>query len=275
MGIDKYYRKAVFPAAILGLMECNGILKLGGVFQKTYAASVTQNYLLGTRRITWDGRVFKYAKAVGTLECDYSCRFDKGVLFPYVALGASQNIGDSQVTLVVTPGTTLAEDELKGGYISIFKAGLGDSINRGIIGNTVLTSIGTSITIYLDEPLERAVVITTDHAEVLPNPYIAVKNTHVGGDGYGSIAGLPNTPATDGQYCWIQTWGIRWMSPQHAGIGGATNERSAYFDPAGGGVDEHNYSTFAYPNRQLAGFVVDKTTAGVDGSPFIMLQISI
>jgi len=275
MSIDKYYRKAAFPAAILGLMECNGILKLGGVFQKTYEASDTQNYLLGTRRITWDGRVFKYAKAVGTLQCDYACKFVAGELFEYVALGASQVVGDKQVTLTVVAGKVVAEDELKGGYISIFKAGLGDSINRGITGNTALAALGVSITIYLDEPLDRAVTVTADHAEILPNPYRAVKDLQASGcpDAYASVAGLPNVPATNGQFCWIQTWGIRWMSPTGNATGGVAGERSVYFD-TNGGVSELTYTTSTLLNRQLAGFLVDATSVGVDGCPFVMLQIS-
>lgn len=246
----------------------------GATGQDLYTRSAVKRYTIGTRRITPDGRVFRYAKAVDTLECDYGCTFNEGELFEYVALGSTQVVGDSEVSLVVSPGEVLAEDELDGGYISIFLAGLGDSMNRGITGNTALAVDGAAITIYLDSPLDRVCTITTDHAEVLANPWASVKNAHVGGGSYASVAGLPNAPATVGEYVWIQTWGIRWMSPAHAGIGGGSHERSVYFDPGGGGIDEHTYGTSGYLDRQLAGFVVDKTSSGVDGAPFIMLQIS-
>lgn len=251
-----------------------GGLLAGRLEQGLHERSDTQNYLMGTRRITPDGRVFRYAKAVGTLQCDYACKFVAGEIFEYVALGATQAVKDSQVTLVVTPGEVLAEDELKGGYISIFKAGLGDSINRKITGNTALAVGGASITIYLDDPLDRIVTITVDHAEVLPNPYLKVKDLQASGcpDSHASVAGLPNVPATDGQFCWIQTWGFRWMSPTQSATGGVARERAVYFDD-NGGVSELTFDSSGRLDRQLAGFLVDATSAGVDGAPFIMLQI--
>lgn len=249
---------------------------LGGVTgHRIWERKTTQQYTLGTRLVTPDGRVFRYAKAVDQLECDYGCTFNNGELFEYVALGATNAVGDKQVSLVISAAAAvIAKDELEGGYISIFKAGLGDSMNRCITGNTAVALNGTAITIYLDDPLDRVATITVDHAEVLANPWASVKNAHSGGDGYASCAGLPNVPAAASEYLWIQTWGIRWMSPAHAGIGGGSHERAVYFDPGSGGIDEHSYSTSSYIDRQLLGFVVDKTTSGVDGAPFIMLQIS-
>jgi len=39
-----------------------------------YTEETTQRYVHGTRHITWDGRVFKYALAGGELESYHGCR---------------------------------------------------------------------------------------------------------------------------------------------------------------------------------------------------------
>lgn len=246
-----------------------------------YTRETTQRYVCGTRHITWDGRVFKYAKASGTLQCDYACEHVWGEHIEYETIGASQVAGDTEITLTVTATSVgpdangiIAEDECAGGHIAVFMSGLGDSQNRGIIGNTALAAAGTSITLYVDAPFDRLFTAGTDHAEVLGNPYGKVADTQASGlpNAYTTKAGLPNVPATDGQYCWIQTWGIRWMSPTATATGGASNERDVYFD-TNGGVSEFTYGSDLY-DRQYAGHLVDATTAGTDGAPFIMLKIS-
>jgi len=233
---------------------------------------------IGDRAVLPDGRVFRYAKAGGTLQCDYACKFSYNEYIEYAALAQSEVVDANSVKITVAAGTVgknadgvIAENELHGGYIAIFMAGLGDSQNRGIVGNSALAAAGTSITVYLDASLDRA-VSTDDHAEVLGNPYDGVQDTQASADSYASKAGLPNVPATVNQYCWIQTWGPRWMSPTANATGGETNERDVYFD-SNGGVSEFSYGDDLY-DRQRAGFVIDKQTAGTDGAPFIMLQIS-
>ena len=238
------------------------------------------NYDIGDRVTLPDGRVFRYSKASGTLQCDYACKFSYNEFIEYAALAQSQVAGDTSVKITVSASAggaagdgVFAEDEMRGGYIAIFMAGLGDAQNRGIIGNSAKIAAGTSITVYLDAALDRA-VDTSDHAECLGNPYGAVEDLQASGkpDAYASVAGLPNVPATDLQYCWIQTWGPRWMSPTASATGGATQERDVYFD-TNGGISEFTYGSDLY-DRQRAGFLIDKQTAGTDGAPFIMLQVS-
>jgi hypothetical protein len=244
-----------------------------------YTRETTQRFVCGTRYLTWDGRVFKYAKASGTLQCDYWCKHCWGEFIEYETIGASQSVGDSQLTFTHTASSVgpdadgvIAEDEMAGGHVSVFMSGLGDSQNRGIIGNTALAADGTTSTIYVDFPFDRAITAGTDHAEALGNPYGKVADVQASADAYASAAGFPNVPATTGQYCFIQTWGIRWFSPTATATGGASQERSLYLD-SNGGCSEMTYGTDLY-NRQYAGYLVDKTTAGTDGAPFVMLKIS-
>ncbi|KKN77431.1 hypothetical protein LCGC14_0359900 [marine sediment metagenome] len=246
-----------------------------------YARSTTinPNYVVGDRVVTPDGRVFRYAKAGGTLQCDYACKFSYNEYIEYATLAQSEVAGAKSVKITVSAGSVgkaadgvITVDELRGGYIAIFMAGLGDNQSRGIIGNSALAADGTSIIVYLDASLDRA-VDSSDAAEVLGSPYDGVQDTQASADAYASKAGLPNVPATVNQYCWIQTAGPRWMSPTASATGGASQERDVYFD-SNGGVSEHTYNSSTVLNRQRAGFIIDKQTAGVDGAPFIMLQIS-
>lgn len=245
-----------------------------------YARETVQRYVCGTRLLTWDGRVFKYAKASGTLQCDYWCKHSRNEHIEYETIGQSQVAGDKSIILTVSAGSVgpgadgiITEDDCAGGHISVFMAGLGDSQNRGVIGNTSLLAGGTKITLYVDAPFDRLFTAGTDHAEVLGNPYIDVVDVQAAADAYASAAGLPNVPATTGQFLFIQTWGIRWMSPTASATGGASGERSLYFD-TNGGLSELTYSSSTLLNRQRAGYLVDKTTSGTDGAPFAMLQIS-
>lgn len=284
MGIDKYYRKAVFPAALLGVAECNGILKSGGVFQGTYAQSAIQNYILGTRRIIWDGRVFKYAKATNTItDCKQGLKFWAQIAdgIAYTAPLQTQLVGDTTIKVDSGKGAAgVAKDELIGGYVMIHTHGDNYQHFRGIIGNT-LADINGYITITLDAPLN--VAITLDHGvEVYPNPYVSVRlaNSTAGhpGNKYSSVAGMPNVVTTvANQYIWIQTWGPIWINPhgsslQDAGI--AVNERRVVFDWEGS-ISIQEDCVNATDDHQSAGFIIDRNAAGASGPPLVMLQISI
>ena len=135
---------------------------------------------IGDRVVTPDGRVFRYAKASGTMNPDILAQHVTGQHIGYVALGASQVIDDKEVTLTVAAAThgvggagVIAKDELRGGYILIFDAS-SKALHRGITGNSALAANGTSITIYLDGALTVALISGSDHAEVIASPYLAV-----------------------------------------------------------------------------------------------------
>ena len=244
-----------------------------------YVRETAQRFVYGTRFLTWNGKVFKYAKATGTLQCDYPAGHAWGEHIEYETIGADQVAGDTQITLTVTATSVgpdangiIPEDECAGGEIAVFMAGLGDAQTRGVIGNTALVAAGTSITLYVDAPWDRLFAAGTDHAEVLGNPYGKVIDMHTGSGStaYISVAGYPNVPATTGQSLWIQTWGPRWVSPSGNATGGATYERDTWFDQTG--ISELTKNT-RY-DRQHAGYLIDRTTGGTDGAPFIMLHIS-
>jgi len=246
-------------------LDLGGTTELGPYFVET-----TQRHALGRRLITWDGRVFKYGKAGGTVYSGQGCYFDDEEQVGYTSVGDTQAIGDTQITI---DSQTVAKDFWAGGYAIIYGADNSDVQNRGIVGNSV--GAATTVTVYLDGPLAVAITADSTGVEVLGNPYADLRCAPAEDLNYASIAGLPAAKATVGQYFWLQTWGLCWIAPGEAGLGGAESgaERQVVFN-AGGALRAHilNVTT---QSRQHAGFIVQADSSGGDGPPFIMLQISI
>jgi len=252
----------------------------GGVEQSIHSTSLIQNYVVGTRRIRWDGRVFRYAKASNIVSVrHFGLKFWNQIGDGLATtLDATSAVGASTITIVDAAATL---NEYKGGFVTMFSTPIQ---TRGILGNTAVSGGNTIIT--LDEPLTTEVTAAT-YTEVLHNPYSNVRLTAgpSGGDSgndYSSVAGIPCAITTVANtYLWLQTWGPIWINPhgsslQNAGITGG--ERKLVFDcegsicivddvahgPCGAGGDE----------QQLAGFIIDRSASGVSGPPLVMLQIS-
>jgi len=246
-----------------------------------YRASTDRdpNYNIGDRVALPDGRVFRYAKASGTLNSDLLAQHVTGQHVGYNALGASQSVGDKQITITVVAATegvggagVIAEDELRGGNVIIFPHSE-NSINMGIIGNKALAADGTSLVVYLDATLPIAVDITADHAECIASPYSSVKASTTG-DANRAFVGLPMRAATTLQYVWLQTWGPCWVAPQsNAGAAAHSTQVVARYD---GTIQAHDDTDSAVlgTDQQHVGFVLSRGAAAAQGAPFIMLQIS-
>lgn len=245
-----------------------------------YEVSSTRNpeYHIGDRVCLPDGRVFRYALATGTLVTSAGAKCWDEETIKYAAIAADRAIGDKYVTVTVDAddGVTdagtdaagvIAEDELRGGYIVFYDASDVVRQHYGIVGNSATTGAGT-ITIYLDAELAVA-VLTTGYVEVMGNPYGNVRRVN---DGNSSIIGVPLRAATDGQYCWLQTWGVICLSPGSttSDPGADAEERMVWFDAAGNLVCRLDSDK----DRQIAGFIIQKDSSAAAGPPFIMLQIS-
>lgn len=252
-------------------------------FLYQHSATKHPDYNVGDRVVLPDGRVFRYAKAAGTMNPDTLAQHETGQHIGYVALGASQDIGDNEITLTVSAGSVgsggagiIAKDEMRGGYVLIFDAS-SKVMQRGIIGNTALAAAGTSITLYLDGKLERALLATTDHAEAIVSPYLDLVDGAAIQDKTRGVLGLPMSIATDGQYFWLQTWGPCWVAPDNGNslvdLGNTLYniQAVARFD---GHVAVHDYNDVENQYAQHVGFVLSRGSGVSQGAPFIMLQIS-
>ena len=100
-------------------IDCNiiqGGLLEGKSEQGIYEVSDTQNYGIGDRLITPDGRIFHYAKSGGICYTGLGSAFYPDKVFASKCVGAL--IGTA--TQIKFGGKTFDKDALKGGYITIF-----------------------------------------------------------------------------------------------------------------------------------------------------------
>lgn len=246
-----------------------------GQWDYLYTASTVKDpkWDIGDRVILPDGRVFRYGKQHASSQGGAAdVMAGRGVKFVgriaddgiASAVNRAQVIGDTELRYA---SESFAKDELKGGYVIIYSAG--DTYQQaGIIGNTYCSD--SELTIYLDRRL-TVVVTSTQYTEVLFNPY-----RYLGRDTslYNSVAGIPMSTPTAGEYFWIQTWGPLWCNPGPTGMGGAAGERRVIFNVDG----SMRTGETGNDNSQTAGFIIQmdaELESGADGPPFIMLQISV
>ena len=125
---------------------------------------------IGDRVVLPDGREFRYAKSTEALITPMACNFTLDGLVGYTAAVTSAAVDDLSVVVPAATHAALTVDELRGGFITIFKAGVVQF--RGIIGNAV-SAENAAITVYLDGPL-TATVTTSSAYEVWANPWSAL-----------------------------------------------------------------------------------------------------
>jgi len=248
--------------------------------QDIYELSSTQKHRLGTRLVRGN-RTFMYAKAGATLNTDLLAWNNRIQDIAYRTVAANAAAGDTELKITTTTGDGQSEDgaiaahELEGGNIIIFP-GSENSINMGIVDNTVVTASSHEITIKLDGALPIAIT-TSMSAECVSSAYKDVRASTTG-NAHRSFVGLPMRVATTtNPYVWLQTWGPCWIAPAN-GFGehnaGGTAHSHQLVARYGGNVqvskDEDTNSEW----QQNVGFVMFRGPSNAQGAPFMMLQIS-
>jgi len=237
-----------------------GGLLPGRPVQGLYEVSETQNYIIGTRRMTPDGRVFRYAKSGGICYTGQGSAIYPDIAFFTDCKGALKAT-DKKVTF---PLKTYDKDALKGGYVTIYG---GTPVNsncphRLITGNNLCA--GTDLILELDGAVGRVVDDATG-CEVYHNIY---SDLRLGTRTTESFAGLAAAyvSAAD-RYFWVQTWGPVWCALQS----GSTSNglyRDVYFRHDGTIQALGDDETWT-KNKQRAGFILPPGLAAL-----VMLQIS-
>ncbi len=232
-----------------------------------YLAETTQRFVLGTRYITWDGRVFKYCFSNNT------CNPANGAMnntAPFIADDGTNEVGNSNVigdTSITADSQTVAEDLLAGGFVIIYST---YEQTRGIIGNTVGSA--SEIEIYLDAPLTVATTADSTDFAAYYSPYYGLANHQ--NISRTSVMCVPATwVSAASMFFWGQTWGPCRVSPGAAGWGNAAGERMLVFGE-NGSTFLHNAATGTTLQYQHAGFIIP-LTASADDAPLTMLQISV
>jgi hypothetical protein len=255
-----------------------------------YNSEATQRYICGTRFITWDGRVYKYGKAGAATtnmkhaQVNYN-QLVAEVSDPDAEIDAAV-AGASRLTLTVTAATIgvsrngiIAEDELAGGFISMYNAvTTGDRPQRMIVGNDALASTGVQLVLYLEYPLAVTFTTGSNNSEIMANPYTDLRSGAYGG-ALGQTCpamGMANIMTVSGEYFWLQTWGPCRVTPNAAAYGGSDAQWQLCFDGYGSVCTheaDHDLGTSSYAH---AGFIMNRQAGTAeDQAPFVMLQVSI
>lgn len=266
-----------FAHGITNDMIYGGLVTGQTVLQALNVAQTTQNCLVPTRRVTWEGRVFKYARAtVAVPQTHFGLKFwyELGDGVAYTTLTQKEDAGESTLTIDTGATESFAKDELVGGYVIVHTHTVKHDMVRRIVGNT-LAAVSSSMTITVDVPWPIDLAVAFD-VEVLPNPYMGLQQRaapQLAGCHYSSVAGMPQVKSTDANsFHWIQTWGPCWVNPlAPLGTEKLTDRRSVFFDYEGAITKVGPIATTSF--MQIAGFIINAEQTAV-GPPLIMLQIS-
>jgi len=185
--------------------------KRTGFGHGVYESSKSKKEIVGTYRATQDNRGFRYilagASNLAVGKATSSVAEDANLVDENVAAGQASAIGAQVVLFTAGGATTLAKDELEGGFYSVNDA-TGEGQMRRISGNPAAAA-ATILTITLDEPLKVATVVTTTQHTIIHNPWSKVVLQATA-----TIfpTGVPQVAIPLANYGWSQTkgWGTAW-----------------------------------------------------------------
>jgi hypothetical protein len=245
-----------------GLIQSKDAPDYGFVYESSLTKDPTYN--LGDRVVLPDGREYIYAKAgvaITSAYLDYALYFAATMRSGWYVTGATAAKGDKEITMTLASATL---DELRGGYIVLYKNGVANQTVRGIIGNTATS--GTTATIYLDGALPHAIV-SADGVELIANPWADVRPAFASASMTISMCGFGEVACAANSYIWVKVAGIHRVSQAAA----PTNyERSVYFSTNGNTSHRGDVGTGVLDQR--AGTLI---IPGTDQSAFIHLQRTI
>ena len=257
-----------------------GSILPGQTAQGTRAASLTQVYNLGTKRVMPDGRVFRYIKAATALVPEFAACFNfetsGSAVAPAQASGAG-TVGSSTVTFTAPAGWgpngsgILAANDLAGGHIVIGNGTNQHPQCRLITASTALATNGGLVTVTLDEALDTVVTVGITNIEVMMSPWL-LSNGNAVNSQFVTFRGVPAVSIASGSYGWVQTQGPCWITSDGA-TGKVAWDHRLLFE-ANGSVKSASTATSA-GLQQLAGYAVDKSDSSNGNAPFIDLQLEV
>jgi len=235
-----------------------------------YETSTVRNpqYNIGDKVVLPDDRVFRYGFSLDALVTTMGCRFTDTGLISYTSATTTQSVGDRQVTVPAATHAALSKDELRGGYIIIFKGGVQQF--RGIAGNNA-SDEDAAVVIYLDGKLDSTVT-TSSAFEVYRNPwsYLSQDSTSADGQAYAGVPAVAVSAAS--MYFWCQTHGPIFINPQSSvSAANASTMVCWRHDGSIDGIETAYATTIAtYDTSQIAGSRIAGSASG--NGPIIDLR---
>lgn len=176
--------------------------------QDIYETSETQKHALDSLLVYPDGRAFRYAK-------NGAVALSKALMTQAAALetkcteelqttsGANVEIGDVEIIVDITTGSSLAENAYANGHLVVNKStGLGDYYK--VVASKLVTGDDTKLRLLLETPIRTALggtseitLVASKRSAVIVFPTTAT----------GSAAGVPLVDVAIGYYFWAQVKG--------------------------------------------------------------------
>jgi hypothetical protein len=260
-----------------------------GEYDFLYQASTVKDpqWTIGDRVVLSDGRTFRYAYASGTCNPEVGCykakKSNTNAVAPAQATAAAANdgtglaagvVGSRSVSVtidaeigVLTTGV-LSANELAGGYVVIGNGSAQHPQMRRIVSHPALATAGGILCLKLDAPLVTAVTVGTTNIELMENPFYCIKGDNSGGD-YVTYLGVSARVLTTGQYGWVQTKGIAWITSDGNTCDSAGDRLVVWV--GNGSVVSSNDITVENGIR-IAGVAMDMASSGASNAPFVNLN---
>lgn len=171
--------------------------------QGGFESSSTQIHPLGTRAVTKDGRVFRYAQAGASdlvagnlLQSAAPIANHLANTPPAVAIGAT--------SFTYTPGATEGAANLYAEGFMQVDTTPGNGYTYRVAGHAAI-SASTAFTLYLEDPIQVALT-TNSRVGLLHNKFKNVIQTPT--TITAKVCGVAAYVITATEYGWVQTWGI-------------------------------------------------------------------
>ena len=228
-------------------------------------SETVQRFVYGTRFITWDGRVFKYmGTTTGGCVSYHGVAATAAATLSFTTNPVEVPAGSLSITATVN---SIAEDQLAGGFVEIYKSTIDNSEFRAIVGNDA-TVASTTTRFFLESPL-ATISTTSDSHEIFANPYRLVSEAS---NSSAAWVGVPTVTAVTGRNIWAQTWGPCVISPGNTTLDDPiADERSTYWGT--NAVLFEAAVTGATSESQHAGYILNSGSSGIAG-PIIYLMCS-
>ena len=165
--------------------------------QGIHDQSSTKKHRLGTIRIEDDGRIFRYAKAGGTLLAGQMTTAAPGItnhIKQTVAAAGAAAVGDKQVNFTLG-GTVCTASQYDDGWLQVYDGAAGTVGTQYRISSHGVSAAGSeAISVSLREPI-RVAIISTDTWSLIPNPWSVVIQSAAAAE---MFAGVPSIAVTSG-----------------------------------------------------------------------------
>lgn len=228
----------------------------------------TSPHMVGFKVEDSDGNVYRMAH--------FGADVNRGVLVAQdiseSSLGDSDNVlaaasaGQNYVTATIGGSTVINANQYAGGRL-IISDDTGEGFTYSVTGNTANSTVGGTVDIYINPPLEAAVATTSDFI-LVGNKYANLEIATTGTDCYLAGVTCQTMDVSEASYGWVQTKGLVGILMAGSDAIGDKVILSTETNGAVCGIADHSSNTL----DQIVGACVVAADATGHGAYYINLE---